>query len=121
MNNNQQKKYTKKYRTFMKTIRHYYDAIEKCHEDVKEILREGPVDLTRLWFGQQPYFFIGRGMTLYCKKAEIDENGLIVVTASHNPEIAEGDIFLDWQDMSQDVITITDFMSAIYGEEDNPD
>ncbi len=93
-------------------------------DDVVRILSEGPIDLTRFPFGQQPYCFIdvddpgNESMTLYCHKAYLNEYGQIAIEAGATQDPNDVGYELWWENMIQDEITLSDFLDCIYDNED---
>ena len=91
--------------------------MEQVKKDVKEILREGAIDLAASSFGKNNYHFYSVGETLRPQKAYLGHNGNICVDACLS-ETKNKTFVLGWDDMCQDTITLSDFMDCIYGNTD---
>lgn len=103
-----------KLRALDKGLQKYYDLIGKCEQDAKTILEKGAVNLREHAFGENAYLFISLDMKLYCKKAELDHKGIILVKAGEFQYDDDAPYSLEWCDMSQDAIVFADFMTALY-------
>lgn len=92
-------------------------------DDVKSILSEGPIELMRFPFGQQPYSFKdvepdNESMTLYCHKAYLNDYGQIAIEAGATKDPSDVGYELWWENMTQDEITLSDFLDCIYDNKD---
>lgn len=109
-----------RYQRFQKALNTWLDFQETtAHQDALKRLRESPVDLTQYDFGKNPYFFIGPEAMLYCHKAMLGEDGKLRVEAGETDDPNDNTHILDWESMSQDLITLNDFMDCIYGNVGN--
>ena len=103
----------KKYLRFSQMQRFWIGFLCRLEKDVKEILKDGFVDLSQFPFGELPYRFYSVEEDLYCRRAFLDANGLICVSAGKT-EDGEWNYTLGWTDMCQDITTLIDFMDCIY-------
>lgn len=99
---------------FQETLRAWCDAQEKAHADAKEILSKGPVLLAPYLFGQGGYFIISQELNLYPVRAFIRDGDVYVSATLRKDEPQNDEYILDWEDLSHDIPTINDFMSALY-------
>ena len=99
---------------FQKALHAWCEAQEKAHVDAKEILSNGPVVLAPYLFGQGGYHIISCGLVLYPIKAFLDEGRVCVSATIRKDEPQNDEYILSWEDLSQDIPTINDFMSALY-------
>lgn len=105
-----------RYQLFQKALKTWLDFQETmAHQDALKRLKESPVDLTQYNFGKQPYFFIHPETLLYCHKALLGDDGELIVEAGRTDDPNDNTYILDWENMSQDLITLNDFMDCIYG------
>lgn len=114
MTENQKKK---NFLRFRKHLENWINFLAGLEENVKDILKDGPIDFSQYPFGQQPYRIHSLCENLYCHKAYLDDNGLICIDASETEEGFDKGYVLSWDDMTQDAITLSDFMDCIYGNE----
>lgn len=109
-----------RYQRFQKALKTWLDFQEAtAHQDALKRLKESPVDLTQYDFGKNPYFFIGPEAMLYCHKAMLGEDGKLRVEAGETDDPNDNTYILDWESMSQDLVTLNDFMDCIYGNVGN--
>lgn len=109
-----------RYQRFQKALKTWLDFQETtAHQDALKRLKESPVDLTQYDFGKNPYFFIGPEAMLYCHKAMLGEDGKLRVEAGETDDPNDNTYILDWESMSQDLVTLNDFMDCIYGNVGN--
>ena len=110
-----------RYQRFQKALKTWLDFQETmAHQDALKRLKESPIDLTQYNFGKNPYFFIGpERALLYCHKALLGDDGKLKVEAGRTNDPNDNTHILDWESMSQDLITLNDFMDCIYGNVGN--
>ena len=109
-----------RYQRFQKALMTWLDFQETtAHQDALKRLKESSIDLTQYDFGKNPYFFIGPEAMLYCHKAMLGEDGKLRVEAGETDDPNDNTHILDWESMSQDLITLNDFMDCIYGNVGN--
>lgn len=110
------------YIQFHCTLNLWCSLLEHFKKDVEEILRNGPIDLTAFPFGQSRYIFYSVHKLLFPGRVYVDkENNSICIDAYHVPATEDRSmlkpVVLGWQDVTQDQITLTDFMDCIYNNE----
>lgn len=109
-----------RYQRFQKALKTWLDFQEATvHQDALKRLKESPVDLSQYDFGKSPYFFLGPEAMLYCHKAFLGDDGELRVEAGETDDPNDNTHILDWESMSQDLITLNDFMDCIYGNVGN--
>ena len=105
-----------RYQHFQKALKTWLDFQETtAHQDALKRLKESPIDLTQYEFGKLPYFFIIPETLLYCHKAFLGDDGNLRVEAGRTDDPNDNTYILHWESMSQDLITLNDFMDCIYG------
>lgn len=110
-----------RYQRFQKALKTWLDFQETtAHQDALKRLKESPIDLTEYDFGKGPYLFIGpERALLYCHKALLGDDGKLRVEAGRTDDPNDNTHILDWENISQDLITLNDFMDCIYGNVGN--
>ena len=109
-----------RYQRFQKALKTWLDFQETtARQDALKRLKESPVDLTEYDFGKNPYFFIGPEAMLYCHKAMLGDDGKLRIEAGETNDPNDNTYILDWESISQDLITLNDFMDCIYGNTNN--
>lgn len=93
-------------------------ALEQLKEDTKQVLSGGELDFQKYPFGQHLYRFHSVRDNLYPIKAYIDKDGDICIEAVHVLEKYTKVTKLDWDDVIQDIITLSDFMDCVYDNVD---
>ena len=107
-----------KYTIFRHILNLWTTMVEEFKKDAIEILKENPIDLEKFYFGQQPYHFISVEENLYPRKAYLDKEGFLCVDATWFPDGSGKTIQLGWDDMVQDMTTLSDFMDCVYDNVD---
>ena len=101
------------YEKFQNSLKSWCEALDRARKDAMEILSKGNVILKENDSLNGPYFFISVERCLYLHAARLDENNEIVVYAG-SEEDGPSCYTLSWEDVSQDIPTVNDFMSALY-------
>ena len=99
---------------FEESLTAWGEAQARALEDIKVVLnRRGELDVQKDLGIDTPYFFISQEQSLYMRKARLN-NGELEVLASENIDSNRCRYSLCWEDISQDVITLHDFMDGLY-------
>jgi len=101
-------------RKFEESLTAWGEAQARALEDIKVVLnRRGELDVQEDLGIDTPYFFISQEQSLYMRKARLN-NGELEVLSSENIDSNRCRYSLCWEDISQDVITLHDFMDGLY-------